>query len=103
MSFLSDVGDFFAGVGEGVGGGAEDLFKDLISHVGAPDEMAGQLVELAEQIERFGSQLAQDAAKMSWQGSAADSFRQHTAHLTQQFSAVSLQLRNAAGLADKLV
>ena len=103
MSFLSDVGDFFAGVGEGVGGGAEDLFKDLISHAGAPDEMAGQLARLADQVEQFGKQLAQDAAKMNWQGSAADSFRLHTAHLTQQFSAVSLQLRDAAGLADKLV
>jgi uncharacterized protein YukE len=103
MGFLSDVGGFLADLGDGVGDGAEDLFKDLVSHVGAPDEMAAQLVRLAEQVEQFGRQLAQDAAKMSWQGDAADSFRQHTAHLTEQFGAVSLQLRDAAGLADKLV
>jgi uncharacterized protein YukE len=40
---------------------------------------------------------------MSWQGEAAESFRQHTAQLSQQFAAISAELRDAAGLAGELV
>lgn len=101
MGFLSDVGDFFADMGDDVGGSVAGLFDDLFRS-GAPDEMAGQLMRLAQQVDQLGAQLAGDAAEMNWQGYAADSFRQHTAHLSEQFRAISTELRDAADLAANL-
>ena len=83
--------------------GAEGLLKDLSEHVGTPTELAEQLKQMAAQLELLGRQLTQDAAKVTWQGQAADSFRQHTAQLSQQFAQVSSELGDAAGLAATLV
>ena len=93
------VTDFLTGVGDGV----EGLFKDLFDHVGGPAELAAQLKQMAQQLEQLGQQLAGDAAKVTWQGEAADSFRQHTAQLSQQISQISTELGDAAGLAGTLI
>jgi hypothetical protein len=98
MGLLGDVGDMFAGLDDGVQGLFHDLFSD-----GPAEDMAGQLMLLAEQVERLGRQLLADAEAMSWQGEAAGSFREHTASLSQQFAAISDELRDAAGLAGKLI
>ena len=102
MGILSDVGGYLTGLAEGTADGVHHLFDDLFSD-GTGHEMAGQLAQLAEQVEQLGRQLAADAAAMSWQGEAAESFRQHTAQLSQQFAAISSELRDAAGLAGSLV
>lgn len=103
MGFLSDVGGFFTDMGEGVGDSVEGLFHDVLGRAGEPKELAAQLMQLAEQVEQLGKQLQADAAKASWQGEAADAFRQHTARLSAQFSAVSTEIRDAAGVAAELI
>jgi len=96
---LHGVAGFLTGVGDGV----EGLFKDLFDHVGGPAELAAQLKQMAQQLEQLGQQLVGDAAKATWQGEAADAFRQHTAQLSQQVSQISTELGDAAGLAAALI
>lgn len=102
MGFLGDVAGFAADLDDGVGDGVRDLFHDLFTD-GTSQDMVRQLALLADQVEQLGRRLVADAATMNWQGEAADSFREHSAQLSQQFAAVSDELREAADLAGKLI
>ena len=98
-SAVHTVAGFLTSVGDGV----EDLFRGLFDHVGTPAEMAAQLKQMAQTLEQLCVQMTADAASVSWQGEAADAFRQHTSNLSQQFSQISKDLSDAAGLAAGLI
>jgi hypothetical protein len=107
MGFLDDVGGFIDDVGSAAG----DLTQDVFGSGGSPaaaggngylfQDLIARLEQMAEGVARCEAVVA-GAAAMSWQGEAADAFRQQTQALTEQFAEISSDLNRAAGYAGTL-
>lgn len=107
MGFLDDVGGFIDDVGSAAG----DLTQDVFGSGGSPapaNDNGFFFQDLITRLEQTAASVAQcqalvaGAAAMSWQGEAAEAFRQETGALTKQFAEISGDLNRAVGYARTL-
>lgn len=107
MGFLDDVGGFIDDVGSTAG----DLTRDIFGSGGSPapaNDNGFFFQDLSTRLEQMAASVAQcetlvaGAAAMTWQGEAADAFRQETGALKKQFAEIASDLSRATGYARTL-